>query len=185
MNRLSNIFFQKNKRGKGFTLVELIVVLVIIAILAAIAVPTFLAFIDMGKVKNYQTNAQKSLAATQTALSDLYADASSSLSPAKRQNVEKLVDVAGSCFMVWTKEQLKDGTTKALTENIGAYTVDKAIYLESGCVFYYNGNEWIKITDDVAKEGSVLAHRQSTTGQPRSARAFAVRAFVTRQIHPS
>ena len=129
---------------KGFTLVELVVVLVILAILAAIAIPTFLAFIDMGRNNERKNNAIKSLTGTQTALSDLYADASSSLSPAKRKNVEDLVGVSGSCFMVWTKNQLLDGTTKALPENIASYTIDRALYFEGGVCFYYDGSEWEK-----------------------------------------
>ena len=129
---------------KGFTLVELVVVLVILAILAAIAIPTFLAFIDMGRNNERKNNAINSLTGTQPALSDLYADASSSLSPAKRKNVENLVGVSGSCFMVWTKNQLLDGTTKALPENIASYTIDRALYFEGGVCFYYDGSEWEK-----------------------------------------
>ena len=121
---------RRNK--KGFTLVELIVVLIIVAIIAAIAVPTFLGFMDMAKNNERKNNAIKSLTATQTALSDLYADASSSLNPTKRKNVEDLVDVTGSSFMVWTKNQLLDGTTKALPENIASYTIDRALYFEGG-----------------------------------------------------
>ena len=133
---------KRNK--KGFTLVELIVVLIIVAIIAAIAVPTFLGFMDMARNHERKNNAIKSLTATQTALSDLYADASSSLNPTKRKNVENLVDVSGSCFMVWTKNQLLDGTTKALPENIASYTIDRALYFEGGVCFYYDGNEWEK-----------------------------------------
>ena len=148
MNRLSNIFLKKYKRGKGFTLVELIVVLVIVAILAAIAVPTFLTFIDLGREKSYMTNAQKALAATQTGLSDLYADASSSFSPVKRNNIKSIVfpdgDNDSSSFTVWTQKKLWDGKTAAVKDNIGSYTIVTALYEESGIFFAYNGSEWIK-----------------------------------------
>jgi len=39
----------KNKSKSGFTLVEIIVVLVILAILAAIAIPSYLGFVDKTK----------------------------------------------------------------------------------------------------------------------------------------
>lgn len=53
---------QKRNRNGGFTLVELIVVLVILAVLSAIAVPSFLGYIDNAKEKECQAN-MKALAA--------------------------------------------------------------------------------------------------------------------------
>ena len=154
MNRLTKVLSRENRLSqvknskKGFTLVELIVVLVIIAILAAIAVPTFLAFMDMGREKQYLTNAEKSLTATQAALSDLYSSASNSFTDTKRAAAKDTAAVGESKFMIWTKDQLIDGMTKALPENIGSYTVDLALYEEEGVIFYYSNGEWEKLSEN-------------------------------------
>ena len=67
----------KNKRrnltNKGFTLVELIIVLVILAILAAILTPTLLGYIDEAKTKRYLPNAQACMDAARAAFVEQYA----------------------------------------------------------------------------------------------------------------
>lgn len=60
--------------NKGFTLVELIVVLVILAILAAILVPALLGYIDEANNKRYVLAAKNVLNATQSEFSKLYAE---------------------------------------------------------------------------------------------------------------
>ena len=62
-----------NKKNRGFTLVELIVVLVILAILAAILVPALLGYIDNAKTKQNVLKAKNCLTATQAELSHRYA----------------------------------------------------------------------------------------------------------------
>ena len=59
-------------KNKGFTLVELIVVLVILAILAAILIPALLGFIDRAREKKDINMAKAYLDASQAMLADLY-----------------------------------------------------------------------------------------------------------------
>ena len=58
--------------NKGFTLVELIVVLVILAILAAILVPTLLGYIDRAKESEILINANTFYKAAQATASEYY-----------------------------------------------------------------------------------------------------------------
>ncbi len=61
------------KKNKGFTLVELIVVLVILAILSAILVPTLTGYIEQARNKKDLRNAKALMEATQAAFVELYA----------------------------------------------------------------------------------------------------------------
>ncbi|MDD7642472.1 MAG: type II secretion system protein [bacterium] len=69
----SNIRKDPGENNKGFTLVELIVVLVILAILAAILVPALLGYIDRAKSSQDILNAKNLYTAAQTVASEYYA----------------------------------------------------------------------------------------------------------------
>lgn len=61
------------KKSKGFTLVEVIIVLVIIAIMAAVLIPSLVGYIDKAREKSHIAEARQVYTAAQTAVSDAYA----------------------------------------------------------------------------------------------------------------
>ena len=130
--------------NRGFTLVELLVVLVILAIVAAIAVPTFLAYIDKAQDKVVVSEAESALKATETALSEIYNLGTNRLTPDKRNNVKsKAGSPAKSQFVVWTGAELCDGVTEVKPSNLASFTVFYAQYTsEDGRVAFYNGKQW-------------------------------------------
>jgi len=70
---MKNNKYVYQKKDKGFTLVELIVVLVILAILAAILVPALLGYIDRARTKQDVLDAKNCLTAVQAQMTEQYA----------------------------------------------------------------------------------------------------------------
>lgn len=64
----------KTRKMKGFTLVELIVVIAIIGVLAAILVPSMLGYVKKSKVASANSNAKTMMNACATALTEMDAE---------------------------------------------------------------------------------------------------------------
>ena len=72
---------------KGFTLVEVIIVLVILAILAAVIIPSLTGYIDRANKSKYMLSAKNCMNAMQVELSEMYAE---------RGELADLTNIAGT-----------------------------------------------------------------------------------------
>lgn len=138
----SGCFCMKNKRKKGFTLVELTVVLVILAIIAAIAVPFFLGYWKKAEFRKNQENAKTAYLAAESRLT--YYRSSGQwkkfkkdiLKAAKEEKLAQKASFAddseleGRIYAIKLDKSAKDQTTKnnLLLEILDDYTYDKGFF---------------------------------------------------------
>lgn len=154
-NRKKN-FILEDKDTKGFTLVELIVVLVILAILTAVAIPILIGYIDDAREKEYIVKAEAALASTNAALTEIYNDGNNRLTPSRRAKAEEEAgfEEGKTSFTVWTLAQLVDGVTEANSDNTASYTVGFAKFVaEDQTVVIYKDKQWtVYKNEDEAKK---------------------------------
>ncbi len=148
-----------NDQRRGFTMVELIVVLVIVAILSAVVIPLMMGFIENAREKEYITDAEAALKASQSALTEVYNNASNRITPERREKAhsESGTDI-NSRFDIWTAAILEDGITPAISDNISSYSVTYAEFTaEDGTRVFYNGSEWTVYKKDAEIEDAAYA----------------------------
>lgn len=116
------------QKNQGFTLVELIVVMVILTLLAAILVPSLLGWIDEAKGKQYILNARSIYMSAQAIESEKYAawdgtaaNASHNLTESDKQRIMRMADIEGA--EITDLEFESDTVGGSASANHGYYTI--------------------------------------------------------------
>ncbi len=135
------------KNNKGFTLVELIVVLVILAILAAILVPALLGYIDNARNKQIVLNARSAMIAAQAEMSSIYGSKEAKPTAIEdKKHCENIESTADKPSLKWTTlkvgaKEYDDSKTKK--EQHDAYTITYVEYTDATGTVYFDGTDWI------------------------------------------
>lgn len=119
----------KTTKAKGFTLIELIVVIAIIGVLAAILVPTMLGYVTKSRCSSANANAKSFYNAINSALVDLDSEGQDTSTFDAADGASLTGDLAtkvGNYFADYTKLTayhycIANGTCTAVTIQNGAY----------------------------------------------------------------
>ena len=136
-------FLRKFRRGqKGFTLVELLVVIGILGVIAAVVVPNVGSFIGRGKSESYETelhNIQTSVMAVLTDSTTSVLGGTTPLAAASATTNMSLVQTTDTTPLVLsnylTGLGADDPSTPAVVE-----TADPPIYVKTGCTYWFDAD---------------------------------------------
>jgi len=143
---------KKIDNNKGFTLVELIVVLVILAILAAILVPALLGYIDRARGQQVVLNGRSAYTAAQAEMTAKYAKAKTTdtlaLTSTEVTRIKNTADLPSTCTSF--KFACKSNAIKKDNKlNHDAFTVNYVEYTEDGKTVFLCNGDWINEEDMV------------------------------------
>lgn len=111
--------FRKRSGQKGFTLIELMIVIAIIGILAAIAIPQFVAY----RQKGYNTQAKGELKSFYTACQAYFADNPAASGNCTFAQVASTFANSAAVTITPAGGQMMTGTTASHTSGTSTYTI--------------------------------------------------------------
>ena len=156
------------KNVKGFTLVELIVVIAIIGVLAAILVPSMLGYVKKSKVSSANSNAKSLYDAVATSIVEMDSEG------IVVDDGDYVRNAGASATGAFTKAQSDGATTAPASKKIDATADTNNNYLMHKVYNFFNGVEKLKgfgfVVEDMAVTGActydgayVGAYPHSTT----------------------
>lgn len=129
---------QLKQDKKGFTLIEIVIVLVIIAILSAMLVPSMMGWIDDSKKKSFLQEARSALTATQAEIANLYVAGETNIPTSFAEGSSNLDGVSKKVGRTVAPDDIKwtvvDNEVATFTYSDDKYTVT------------WDGDKWGEVT---------------------------------------
>jgi type IV pilus assembly protein PilA len=157
--------FQKKKNNKGFSLVELIVVVAIMAVLMGILVPTLVKNVEKSKIQK-----------DESAIEEIRSQMQNSLADPKFSHIESVVtynDESGKKIDIDGPTSCPPGTATDATEikaylaevalNVEDYAFTSKKYKADPLVVFVIGDEKVKVYRSAANEKAPAAGDDSST----------------------
>ena len=134
-------------RNKGFTLVELVVVMVIITIMSAAIAPGILGYIENMHNKSYINDARMAVTSAQSELMDVYQSGKAVISGLKKSKWKTRMEYGDDIYLGVSCVAVTGGNEK------NAFTIEKALFIEDGVrVYYSDGDYRVLDTEEIAPD---------------------------------